>query len=106
HPVALRGQDITGEQMFRLEILGLTETVPRRVTLGQSRTDFGITIIFTNLCMGGIGEERLQLGRQLPAGNVREERLQISINVDVEKCFAIGIGLVLDIPQVWIQPAK
>ena len=60
HAVALRRQDIAGEQVFRFQVLGLAETVPRCVRLGQPRSDFGITNVSANFRTDGIGEEGLQ----------------------------------------------
>jgi hypothetical protein len=106
HPVPLRRQDITGEQVFGLQVLRLAEAVPRCIRLGQPRSDFGVPIVPANLRPDGIGKERLQLGRQLPARKVREEWLQIGVNVDVEERFAVGIRLVLYVLQVRIQAAE
>src|SRR5580658_687338 len=106
HAVALRRQDVAGKQVLRLEVLGLAETVPGSVRLGQPRSDFGMTCVSVNFSTDGIGEESLQVGCQLPARNVREEWLEIAVDMDVEECFAVGVGLVLNVLQVGIQPAK
>src|SRR5690242_12956562 len=106
HPVPLRRQDITWEQVFRLQVLRLAEAVPRRITLWQPVSDFGKTAVPGDLRPCSIREESLQLSGQLPAWNVGEEWLLLAVDVDVKECLAVGVWLLLYILQVRIQAAE
>jgi hypothetical protein len=85
HPVALRGQDVAGEQSPHLEVLVLRERRPARDLRREGRDEARGRVVSLERAPEIGGEEPLEGGRARPPQRVGEARLRRPVEIPPEE---------------------
>src|SRR5437016_11479128 len=104
HAITLTGKNITWQQIHYLKVLRLAEAMPARIRVREHLPKLGIHIIICQFGFYCIGEEHLELRRQLPARKVREEGISQVLLSGPKETLQIGFGLLLNVSKIWINP--
>ena len=106
YPVPLRGEDVTRQQVGRLEVLGPRQGVPAEEGGGQAGPQVLDRVVARQGIQQVVGEEPNDAGRRGPAGPVREERIVWLVEANFEERSQVGSRLTLEAGQVRVEAAE
>src|SRR5258708_4928818 len=100
YTVALRGKNVAGQQIRRLQVLSLGKAVPARIGIREKGQKLRVGVVASHRACELLREEQLNSGGKLPAGQMGKKRTPQVLGTGAEELLKIRRRQALNVLQV------